>query len=111
MRRTVVKPYLSRNGELTAYLLDPGVEQAIESSVEHGELNSHAGLPPAVCRDILDRVTRKAGGADGSIVAITSAGARYFLRQLAEPVMPNLVVLSHGEIPAGVKVLSLGVIQ
>lgn len=111
MRRTVVKPYLSRNGELTAYLLDPGVEQAIESSVEHGELNSHAGLPPAVCRDILDRIARKAGSADGSIVAITSAGARYFLRQLAEPVMPNLVVLSHGEIPAGVKVLSLGVIQ
>lgn len=111
MRRSVVKPYLSRNGELAAYLFDPTIEQAIEASIEHGELNSHAGLPPAACRDILDRIARKAGAGDGNIVAITTAGARHFLRQLTEPMMPNMVVLSHGEIPSGVKVLSLGVIQ
>jgi flagellar biosynthesis protein FlhA len=111
MRRSVVKPFLSRNGELAAYVLDPVIEQTIEAAVEHGELNSHAGLPPAACRDILDRISRKSGAADANTVVITTAGARHFLRQLTEAVMPNLVVLSHGEIPAGVKVLSLGVIQ
>jgi flagellar biosynthesis protein FlhA len=44
-------------------------------------------------------------------VAITSSGARYFLRQIVEPSAPNLVVLSHSEIPPGQKVQSLGNIQ
>jgi len=33
-----------------------------------------------------------------------------FLRQLVEPSIPNLFFLSHNEIPAGIKVVSLGVI-
>ena len=45
------------------------------------------------------------------VVAITSSGARYFLRQIAEPSLPNLFFLAHNEVPPGVKVLSLGTIQ
>jgi flagellar biosynthesis protein FlhA len=111
LRRALVKPYLARNGELPAYFFDSAIEQAIESNVEHGEHNSHVGIAPQACRDILERIARKTGGTEGSAVAITSAGARYFLRQITESVLPNLVVLSHGEVPAGVKLLSLGVIQ
>jgi flagellar biosynthesis protein FlhA len=111
LRRSIVKPYLTKTGDLPAYLLDPGIEQAIESAVEHGEHNSHAAVAPQVCREILDRIARKAAAGEGNVVAITSAGTRYFLRQLTESVLPNLVVLSHGEVPAGVKLLSLGVIQ
>ena len=33
------------------------------------------------------------------------------LRQAAESSMPNLFFLAHSEVPAGVKVISLGVIQ
>ena len=31
---------MNAQGELPAYLLDPSIERAIESSVEHGEMNS-----------------------------------------------------------------------
>jgi len=41
---------------------------------------------------------------------ITSAGARYFLRQIVEASLPNLFVVSHNEVPPGVKVISLGVL-
>jgi flagellar biosynthesis component FlhA len=44
-------------------------------------------------------------------VVIASAGARHFLRQIAEATMPNLTVLSHSEIPPAVKVRSRGVIE
>ncbi len=40
IRRTVVKPYLNAKGELAAYLLDPSLEQTIESAVQHTEQNS-----------------------------------------------------------------------
>ena len=42
------------------------------------------------------------------MVAITSSGARYFLRQIAEPAFPNLFFLAHNEIPPGLRVQSLG---
>src|SRR5262249_1335191 len=46
IRRSVVKPYLARSGELPAWFVDPAIEQAVESAVEHGEQNSHLGLAP-----------------------------------------------------------------
>jgi flagellar biosynthesis component FlhA len=42
---------------------------------------------------------------------MTSSASRFFLRQVVEGTLPNLAVLSHNEIPAGVRVVSLGVIQ
>jgi flagellar biosynthesis protein FlhA len=45
------------------------------------------------------------------VVAITSSGARYFLRQIAESGIPNLFFLAHNEVPPGLRVQSLGNIQ
>lgn len=111
IRRTVVQRYLDASGNLPAYFLDPSIEQAVESAVEHGEQNSHLSMAPQTIRDILDRIKRKIGSPEGPVVAVTTSGARYFLRQIVEPSLANLFFLSHNEIPAGVKMVSLGVIQ
>lgn len=110
IRRAVAKPYLNRAGELPAWFLDPGVEQAIESAVEHGEQNSHLSLAPQAIRDILNRIAARMGAPEMPVVAITSSGARYFLRQMAEAAIPNLIVLAHNEVPSGTRVQSLGTI-
>jgi flagellar biosynthesis protein FlhA len=111
IRRTVVKRYVDTSGNLPAYFLDASIEQAVESAVEHGEQNSHLGMAPQTIREILDRLQRKIGTPESAVVAITTSGARYFLRQMAEPALGNLFFLSHNEIPPGVKVISLGVTQ
>jgi flagellar biosynthesis protein FlhA len=111
LRRVVVKPYLSRSGDLAAWFTDPSLEQMIESAVEHGEQNSHLNLPPQAVRDVLSRIAARITALETPVVAITSSGARYFLRQIVEPAMPNLVILAHSEIPPGQKVQSLGTIQ
>jgi flagellar biosynthesis protein FlhA len=111
IRRVVVKPHLSAGGELPAYLLDPSLEQVVESGVQHGEHASHSNLAPQVIRDILDRIRRAIPNPETPVVALTTSGARYFLRQLVEPSIPNLFFISHNEIPPAVKVVSLGVIQ
>jgi len=108
--RAIVQPYLGPKGELPAYFLDSSVEQAIESSVEHGEHSSQMNLAPQKIREILDRVARRIPTVDGPVVAVASTGARYFLRQLLEPSFKNVFVLSHSEIPPGTKVTSLGLI-
>jgi flagellar biosynthesis protein FlhA len=111
MRRTIVKPYLNASGELPAYFIDPAIEQAVASAVDHGEQNSQLGMAPPAIRDVLSRITRTVGAPEAPVVAITTSGARYFLRQLVEPAVRNLVLLSHNEIPSEVKVTSLGVIS
>jgi flagellar biosynthesis protein FlhA len=111
IRRVVVRPYLNSSGDLPAYFLDPSLEQKIESSVEHGEYSSHWNLSPQAIREILDRIRRVVGRPESPIVAVASSGARHFLHQLAESSLGNLFFLSHSEIPPGVKVVSLGVIQ
>jgi flagellar biosynthesis protein FlhA len=108
MRRAVVKPYLNRTGELQAWFLDPAIEHAVESAVEHGEQNSHLTLAPQAIRDILNRVSTRIAAPEMPVVTIVSSGARYFLRQIAEPAIPNLFFLAHNEIPAGLRVQSLG---
>jgi len=111
IRRVVAGPYLARGSGLMAWFIDSGIEQAVEASVEHGEHSSHTALSPQQLREILSKCSRAVGNPETAVVAITSSGARYFLRQIVEPSIPNLIFLSHNEVPAGIKVQSLGVIQ
>ena len=111
IRRTVVQPFLNPQGDLPAYLFEGAIDQAVESAIEHGENMSHLGLAPQRIRDILDRIGRAMPSSEGPVVALAGSGARHFLRQIAETSFQNLTILSHSEIPPGVKVISLGVIQ
>jgi flagellar biosynthesis protein FlhA len=111
MRRSIVRPYLSPNGDLLAFFVDPQIEQAVESAVEHTEHGSTVALHPNTIREINNKITRTMGAPESPMVAITSSAARYFLRQLVESSQWNVFFLAHNEIPAGLKVHSLGVIQ
>ncbi len=111
LRRAVVKPYLGSGGDLTAWFVDPSIEHMVESAIEHGEQNSHMALAPESLRGILNRIGGRVQSPETPVVAITSSGARYFLRQIAEPSLPNLFFLAHNEIPPGLRVQSAGTIQ
>jgi flagellar biosynthesis protein FlhA len=111
IRRSIVKPYLGRNGELPAWFVDPAIEHVVEAAVEHGEQNSHLTLAPQAIRDILNRISARIASAETPVAVVTSSGARYYLRQIVEPTMPNLMFLAHNEIPSGQRVQSLGNLQ
>jgi len=111
LRRIVVKPYLDAHGNLPAWLIDPALEQLVESSVQHGEQNSHAALAPPAIRELLQKVSQKVGHPETPVVAIASSGSRYFLRQMVEPSVRNLFFIAHNEVPTEVRIVSLGVIQ
>jgi flagellar biosynthesis protein FlhA len=111
IRRVVVKPYLNASGDLPAWFIDPQIERFVEGGVEHGESNSSLGLAPQALRDLLDRFNRGVGPLESATAVITSSSCRYFLRQSVESSIPNLFFMAHSEVPAGIKVISLGVIQ
>jgi flagellar biosynthesis protein FlhA len=111
LRRTVVKPYLNRQGELPAYFVDSGIERALESKVEHTDQNSHLTVSPETIRDVITRIERTVQKPEGPIVVLVSSSVRYFMRQIAESSSPNLVFISHNEVPPEVRVVNLGVVQ
>lgn len=111
IRRMVVKPYLNPKGDLPAYFLNTALEQAIEASVEHSETMSHLNMPPQRIREVLDCIQRTVGAPEAAVVILTTSGSRFFLRQILESSIRNLHVLAHSEVPAGVKVVSLGTVQ
>ncbi len=111
IRRQVTKPLIDQSGDLTAHFLDPAIEQAIESAVEHTENSSHLNLPPQKIRDIQERIKKSCGAAETGAVLLTSSGSRFFVRQITDSVSPNLTVLSHNEIPPGNRIVSLGTVN
>jgi flagellar biosynthesis protein FlhA len=111
IRRLLVKPYLNQTGEIPAFFVDTQMEQSMEGAIEYNEHASHLNLAPQKIRDIVDRVSRAIGSAETPMAVVTSSSVRFFLRQVIEGTLPNLSILSHNEIPAGVRVISMGVIQ
>lgn len=110
-RRMVIKPYLTTSSELHAYLVDPSVEAILDGGIEHGEANSILNLPPRRIQEILDRFRAVIGAHDGPVVVLTGSSNRYFLWQVMEGSMASVTVLSHSEIPPGIRVLAQGVIR
>jgi flagellar biosynthesis protein FlhA len=110
IRRAIVQPLVNAQGEVSAYLLAPAVERAVESTVEHGEMTSILTMAPDAIREILAKLGRKIEKTESAVV-ISSAASRYFVRQLLESALPNVSVLSHNEIPPEVKIRSRGMIE
>lgn len=108
IRRSIVRPFVTSSGELRAWCLDPRLEQEIESAIEHGDTHSHLNLPPQKIQQIAAALQKVAAPADLSTVIITGSQARPFLRMVAETAAPLLNVISHAEIPSGVRLISLG---
>ncbi|MBI5086273.1 MAG: FHIPEP family type III secretion protein [Acidobacteria bacterium] len=111
LRRGIVRPHLNAAGELPVYFLDQDLERAVEQAVEHGESASHLNLPPQKVSELLEAVSPVCGAGQAGTVILTGSGPRVFVRQMLEARHPQIAVLSHGEIPPGTRVVSLGVLK
>lgn len=111
MRRSVVKPFVGSAGDLPLYFVDGEIERKIEASVEHAELNSHLSLAPDEIRNIIDKFQKAFPVAQANSTVLVSSGARFFLRQILENALPSVAVISHNEIPTGVRIVCLGTVK
>ena len=111
MPRAVVQPYLNEQGEMPAHFLDAALEQIVQNSLEHTEFTSRLALAPKTIGELLEKVKTAVGEMQGPTVLICSAASRYAVRQIVEAELPLLAVISHGEVPPQVRVVSLGLVQ
>ncbi len=112
LARSICKGAVNDRNELMLFTLSPDIEQTVAKGITHTEKGFFLILEPKAMDEILRKVNSSLQHAIGKsqLVLLTSANIRIHLKRLTERILPNLVVLSHNEIPNNVKVLSLGTI-
>lgn len=108
--RSVVQPYLDDKGDLPAYLLGPSLEALLQAGVEHSEQGSRLSMDPAALGEAARQIKKAVGDLHGPAALVCSSSVRFAVRQLLESDMPLLAAISHAEVPAAARVVSLGTI-
>ena len=115
--RALVHPLLDAEGGLRVLVLATALEQEIVGTFDPEGASRLLGdgtrqAPAAFLRKIVESVKRLTGGGSTSAlpVLLIPSPARYHLRRWLEPFLPGVTVLSPAEIPAVVRVRSVGTI-
>ncbi|MBI2377842.1 MAG: FHIPEP family type III secretion protein [Deltaproteobacteria bacterium] len=98
-------------GRLDAIVLDPIVEEAVESGIEDSAHGHSLTLDPEVAKAIIDAIMRAVTPAmrsGGRPVILTKAGIRRYVRKLIELDVPGISVLSYDELPGELVVQPMG---
>jgi type III secretion protein V len=105
LRRATTYRLTGGRPELSVYLLDPGIEEAIRHAITRTAAGSFLTLAPAAGRDIVAAVRRALGApatnadkAGPSPVILTQPDIRRFVRKLVEVDLPELTVVSFAEL-------------
>ncbi len=111
LARTIVRPYLDSRGSLPVISLDPKAEQALQESIRQTEGGVYLALSPGTAQRLIQQINQaveRAVNTDGRPVVLASPLARPHLAQLVMRFLPTVPVLSQAEIPAEIRLTSVG---
>jgi flagellar biosynthesis protein FlhA len=117
MGRRLIRPLLDGEGQLPVLLLDPALEEEIQSTLnpEIGSRLLAAGGPPGVplVRRLADSLRRLIGGNTAAAlpVLLCPSPARYHVKRWLEPVLPRLSVVAAAEIPPEIRLRPVGTLR
>jgi flagellar biosynthesis protein FlhA len=115
MGRRLVQPHLDADGALPVLLLDPAIDEELQSCFGDGDRNAsdRSALTAPVIRRMADSLKRLSGGGGATAwpVLLCQSPARYHIRRWLESAVPRVTVLASSEIPADVRVRSLGTVR
>ena len=117
--RGLVHPLLDGDGGLRVLMLEQGLESELLHTFDPqgaglllGDGSRSAGMPSDFLRRLVESVKRLTGGAPTSAlpVLLCPSPARYHVRRWLEPFLPKVTVLAPAEIPAEIRVRSVGTV-
>jgi len=112
LQRAICKQYMMPNNELHVLTIDPGIEQSIANTIKRTDQGSYLTLSPNEAQNIFQKLDTALNKfmKDKQPVILCSPVIRSQFKKLTERSFPNIVILSHNEIPNNLNVMSLGVI-
>ena len=118
LRRTIAAHYTTYDDELRPRLycitVDPRLEDLISSYVERSDVGTTITMPPSVSNRLIqamDTSLKALIHAGRPPVILTSPQIRGPLRKILEPHLPQAAVLGYNEVPQGLEVESLALVQ
>jgi flagellar biosynthesis protein FlhA len=111
LARSLTKSYVDNNQTLSVFSTTPQVEEVITNGITQTEYGAYLALEPAQAERIMDSLNtslEKAAITVEQPVILCSSTIRRHLKKLCERFQIQVAVISHNEIPNGLKVQSLG---
>jgi flagellar biosynthesis protein FlhA len=113
---TITQKFVDDDSKMYALTLDPDVEQILSDAAQQSSRQGQFGvvdLPPQKINMIYASLSKQVEAMTSSgrqPLVVTSPTIRQAFRRLTEPVLPQLIVLSYGELLVNVQVESVGII-
>ncbi|MCX6640530.1 MAG: flagellar biosynthesis protein FlhA [bacterium] len=113
---TITHKFQDPDGKIYAVTMDPSLEKMIsdETSKQQGSKGGALALSPNLLNKIyqqLDRLAREMQSGGRMPLLVCSPLVRSTMRRLVEPVLPQLAVISYGELLVNVEVTSVGMVS
>jgi flagellar biosynthesis protein FlhA len=109
--RALLQPLLAADGSLRVFTINPQFEDQVIRALEGdtSRVSDAGGVLRKLVEALKPLIQRH--GDSASPVLLCSSPARYHLRRWLEPFLPKLAVVAPVEIPPGVQVRSVGVVN
>jgi len=113
LARSLVKPYITPQGDLPLLVLGGALEAQLAGKIERIQNVDQLVIQPEEAQKTIMKIknTVERSGIRVQPIMLCSSLVRPHLRQLTERFLPELILLSAAEIPNYVKIVSLGVIE
>lgn len=111
LARTISGSLANESGELTVLTLDPRLETQLAERLGLLGGASQQVIEPEFGKQLLEKIETACRAAVMSQpVVLCSSMVRPHLRKLTERFLPDLVVMSHGEVASNVRLVSMGMV-
>ena len=114
LSRSIVRPYLDSQGVLPVLTLNGNAERMVQEGIRHSENGAaFLSLNPAAAQRLIQNINgavENAVNTDGQPVILTSPMVRPHLAQLVTRFLPTVPVISQAEIPADIRLQSVGTV-
>ena len=114
LARSITKQWQTVEGDIPALMLSYELEDTLTKAVQHTEHGSYLALDPKLAQRFITELTRAVEAIvqyQHAPLLLTSPLTRPHVKRLTEPYLPQLVVLSHNDIVANVRIKNLGVVK
>jgi flagellar biosynthesis protein FlhA len=112
--RTIIKPYLGGGTTLSILTLAQKIEAILAESVRQTDRGAYLALEPGQAQMLIRAINQTletAVAAEGQPVLLVPPQVRPHLAQLITRFIPTLPVISQAEIPADLKIQSIGTVE
>lgn len=112
--RTITQPYESEDGKLRVITFHPGLEDTLKKSIQQTDHGTLMGIDPSFLHRFVQAVNaevRKVIHQGYHPVILCSSAIRRHVRRILERFIPDVVVISHGEIGGPIEIQAIGVVR